>query len=113
VKYSIQAYIKTSIQGLGNAVKQLIPSPDDSRIWDTGYACVDTVDEGGPVFIINISFHVESDRHGVYDSIKALDGVIQGCDIGSYVRIYKTWHDEAVDGIPPRPCEQEEILRCT
>jgi hypothetical protein len=113
MKYSIQACIKTSNQGRRNAVKQLIPSPDDSRIWDIGYTCVDTVDEDGEVLIINASFHIKSERDGVVASMNGLDGVIQGCDFGSYIRKYKTWHDEAVNGVPPRPCEQEEILRRT
>lgn len=111
MKCSIQAHIKTNNNGLRNAVQQLIPSKDDLRIWDVEYTCVDTVDEDGKVLIININFHVESDRDGVVASMKGLAGVIHACESGSYVLEYKCYHDEAVDGVPPRPCEREDILR--
>jgi len=111
MKYSIQAYIKTSNNGIRNAVQQLIPSKDDPSIWDSQYECIDTVDEDGKVLVINASFHVKSERDGVVASMKGLAGVINACEVGSFVMEYKTWHDEAVDGIPPNPCEQETILR--
>lgn len=113
MKLSIQAYIKTANDGRRNAVMQVLPNADDSRIWNVGYVLIDTVDEDGKVLVINISFNVESDRNGVYNSMKGLEGIIQGCEFGSFIRIYKTWHDEAVNGVPPRPCEQEEIMERT
>lgn len=111
MKYSFQCYIKTDNDGIRNAVQQLIPDRDDSRIWDVQYSCVDTVDEDGKVFICNINFHMESDRNGITTSVKGLTGVINACNRGSYVKEYKCFHDEAINGVPPRKCEQETILR--
>ena len=111
MKYSIQAYIKTNNSGIRNAVQQLIPDKDDSRIWDAQYTCIDTVDEDGEFFICNVNFHVQADRDGVVKSMKAFPGIINACEMGSYVKEYKSWHDEAVNGVPPYPCEQETILR--
>ena len=107
MKYSLQCCIKTDNNGIRNAVKQIIPDENDSRIWDSQYSCVDTMDEDGKVFICNISFHVKSERDGIINSIKGLEGVINACEIGSYVREYKCFHDE----IPLKSCEQETILR--
>ena len=107
MKYSIQCYIKTSNQGIRNAVKQLIPSADDSRIWDVEYRPLDTIEEGVPVFYCNVNFHTKEGRDGVANAIKGLAGVINACDEHSHVTTYKCFHDEAT----PRPCELEEMMR--
>ena len=111
MKYSIQTYIKTDNDGIRNAVQQLIPSKDDPRIWDVAYTCIDTINEDGKVLVINTAFYVKSERDGVVASMKGLAGVINACELGSYIKEYKTWHDESVNGVPPFPCEQETILR--
>lgn len=111
MKYSIQAHIKTDNNGVRNSVKELCVDPDDSRICDVEYECIDTVDEDGKVLILNMTFHLESDRDGVTSAMKGLAGVINACELGSFIKEYKSWHDEAIDGVPPQKCVQQTILR--
>lgn len=111
MKYSLLCVIKTDNNGRRNAVQQVLPDIDDSRIWNVEYENVDTVDhdDGIKVLIINISFHVESDRNGVFNSVKGIEGIIQGCEFGSYMKEIKCYHDET----PARKCEVQTILRRT
>ena len=113
MKYSLNCYIKTNNAGIRNAVKQLIPSIDDGRVWDGEYTNDEFQDpnDGIAVFTCDVRFRLEADRDGITNSVKGLAGVIQACEDGSFVMEYKTWHDEAVDGRCPRPCEEQTILR--
>jgi hypothetical protein len=109
MKYSLDCYIKTDNDGIRNAVQQLIPSIDDNRVWSGEYTCVDAVDEidGIKTFLCRVGFNLESDRAGIVTSIKGLTGIINNCEVGSYVREHKCFNDET----PLKPCEVETILR--
>jgi len=111
MKYSLDCHIKTDNAGLRNAVKQVIPSIEDSRVWDGSYTFDEFEDpfdlEGTMVFSCSVRFHLEADRNGITNSVKGLDGIIQACEDGSFVREHKCYHDET----PQKPCEEETILR--
>ena len=108
MKYSLDCHIRTNNNGIRNAVKQLIPDIDDSRVWDGAYDFDDNEDaEGIMVFNCMMRFHTEADRNSVTTSVKGLAGVINACEDGSFVREHKCYHDET----PPRACEEETILR--
>lgn len=112
MKYSLNCYIRTNNDGIRNAVKQLIPDINNPLVWDGEYDFNEFVDEDEiSVFNCSVRFHTKADRDDITASVKGLAGVINACEGGSFVREYKTWHDEAVDGSPPRPCEEETILR--
>lgn len=109
MKYSLDCYIKTNNQGIRNAVKQLIPSIEDDRVWSGQYSYNETVDpfDGISIFSCSIRFNLEADRNGIINSIKGLAGVINSCEVGSFVREHKCYHDET----PLKSCEEETILR--
>ena len=113
MKYSLQCYIKTPTAGIRNAVQQLIPSIDDNRVWNGEYSSITIQDPADniTIFICDVRFNVESDRNNLTTSVKGLAGVINACEEGSFVREYRTWHDGIIDGICPRPCEEQTILR--
>ena len=111
--YSLDCYIRTNNDGIRNAVKQLIPSIDDSRVWDGEYDYNNGANEGIEIFNCSVRFYTEVDRDSITASVKGLAGVINACENGSYVQECKTWHDEAINGTPPRPCERQTILRKT
>jgi hypothetical protein len=113
MKYSLDCYIKTGNLGIRNAVKQLIPDENDPRIWDAQHIKKDIIAEDEiPVFVCMVRFHAKSDRAGVVASIKGLSGIIHACEISSFVRELKTWHDEDINN-PPRHCEIESIMEKT
>ena len=107
MKYSLDCYIRTNNNGIRNAVKQLIPDKNDSRVWDGEYQCDEIEDEGVTAFVCKVRFNLESDRASVVASVKGLAGVINACEDGSFVREHKCYHDET----PTRPCVVETILR--
>ena len=106
MKYSINFYIKTDKNGIRDAVKQLIPDVDDSRVWNGKSITSDAPDEDGVmVFKGSVCFDTKSGRDGVLNSIKGLAGVIHACESGSFVRGFKYNYDE------DKSCEEETILR--
>ena len=109
MKYSLDCHIKTNNNGIRNAVKQLIPSKDDSRVWGGQYDNTENPDpeDGIMVFSCMVRFNMESDRAALTASVKGLAGVINACESGSFVREHKCYHDET----PQRKCEEETILR--
>lgn len=109
MKYSLDCYIKTDNQGIRNAVKQLIPSIEDGRVWDGQYNCEEDVDtfDGIAFLSCSVRFNLEVDRNGITNSVRGLAGVIHSCEVGSYVREHKCYHDET----PARRCEEETIVR--
>jgi hypothetical protein len=107
MKYSLDCHIRTNNDGIRNAVKQLIPDASDSRVWDGEYQHSETEDEGVMAFSCAVRFNVEADRAAVVASVKGLAGIINACEVGSFVREHKCYHDEEV----PKACEEETILR--
>ena len=109
MKYSLDCHIKTNNAGLRNAVKQVLPSIDDTRVWGGAYDFSEFEDpfDGVIIFSCSIRFHLEADRRGVTNSVKGLTGIIQACEDGSYVREHKCYHDET----PSKACKEETILR--
>lgn len=109
MKYSLDCHIKTDNGGLRNAIKQVLPSIDDPRVWDGQYDFSEFDDpfNGVTVFSCSIRFHLKADRNGITNSVKGLDGIIQACENGSFIREHKCYHDEN----PQKPCEEETILR--
>jgi len=107
MKYSLDCYIKTNNQGIRNAVKQLIPSIGDNRIWNGEYIYEEFEDAGTMVFSCMVRFNLKANRDGIASSVKGLASVINSCEDGSFVRKLKCYHDET----PARRCELETILR--
>lgn len=111
MKYSLNCYIKTDNDGIRNAAKQLIPDVSDGRVSNLEYRFDDGISsiDGIKYFICRVLFSLESDRNGIYNSVKALPPIINICEIGSYVRAIKTYHDEPDN---TRECEiQMEVVK--
>lgn len=109
--YSLQCYIITNNNGIRSVFKGAVPRRDDSRIHHAGYVNADSMLGDTKILHCNIGFNAESDRDEITILIKKLAGIIHSCEKGSKIVEYKSWHDEAIDGVPPRPCEQQTILR--
>ena len=109
MKYTVLGCIKTDNNSIRNAAQRVLSNIDEDRI--IVHANVDTVDpdDGITTLIINVSFHVEADMNNALKSIKALGGIIQGCEFGSYIKTIKSYHDET----PPRKCEIMISIRRT
>lgn len=106
MKYSFECEIKTNNDGIRNAVKQLIPSKDDPRVWDEEYECSEApdIEDGVMAFICMVRFYTKADRNGVLASLNGLEPiVINACESGSFYKGHKCYHDED----SPRPCEPE------
>lgn len=108
MKYSLDCHIKTDNSGIRNAVKQLIPDIDDSRVWNGEYSFNEGAGiDGIQVFNCAVRFNVKADRDAVANSVKGLAGILNACEVGSFVREHRCYHDE----VPLKACEEETILR--
>lgn len=104
MKYSLDCHIITNNSGIRNAVKQLIPSINDPRVWGGEYKFKEDLNEDGiMVFHCMVRLYTEDDRNGVLSSVKGLTGIIHACEKGSVVKGHKCFHDET----PQKPCEPE------
>ena len=102
--YSIKVHINSDNQGILNAVKNVIPSIDDPVIATDGLNIQEGDILGVNYFMADIQFNEEVDRDIALQSIKGLDGIINGCLSGSKVIGYIQKHGEGLS------CEQETIL---
>lgn len=108
MKYSLDCHIITNNNGIRNAVKQLIPSIDDSRIWGEEYEYYEKPNEDGVmIFSCRIRFHIKTERSAITSSVHGLQGILMACENESFVREHKCFHDET----PKKPCEQENVIR--
>jgi vesicle coat complex subunit len=106
MKYAIQGFIKTNNTGRRNAISQILPSVDDSKVSIIDYVNEDTVDEdGSPYMIFDIKFETKNDRDILFSTLKSLEGIIRGCESGSHIKIYKFNHAEGI------PCQLESEIR--
>jgi len=85
--YSIDVYIRTDNQGIRNAVKAILPGESDPRVNVYDYRWSEGKDEFGvEVLNIMIRFDLKDDRDSILNSLRGLEGVINACDEGSYIR---------------------------
>jgi hypothetical protein len=85
--YSIDCYIRTNNQGIRTAVTAILPDKNDPRVNIYDYRLKEDVDEEGVGFLhAMIRFDLKSDRDSILNSIKGLNGVINACEDGSFVR---------------------------
>lgn len=85
--YSIDCLITTDNDGIRNAVNQLLPTVNDPKVNIYDYQNKEGVNSDGVAFLMcKIRFNVKSDRDGILNSIKGLTGVVNACDMPSYVR---------------------------
>ena len=105
--YSLDLYIMTDNSGLRNAVKAVLPASNHATVWETEYEVVEGTNFDGNDFLrAEIRFNTSGDRTAVCNSVKGLVGIVDACEVGSYVREHRCYHDE----IPPKPCEVETML---
>jgi hypothetical protein len=108
MKYALQGFVKTNNNGRRNAVQQIVPDSNDPRVHNVEYVCVDTVDTDDIAYLVfDVKFETKNDRDTLFSTMKALEGIIGGCVVGSYVRAYKNKHDEGLR------CEAESEIRKT
>jgi hypothetical protein len=108
MKYSLDVYIISNNAGIRTAVKEVLPSKDHPSVWDGEYNWNEGLNtDNNEYFSAEIKFNIKADRDGFTNSVKALDPIIDQCLPGSYVREHRCYHDET----PPKPCEEETILR--
>lgn len=100
--YSIDVYIRTNNPGVRNAVKALLPTEDDPKVNPYDYRWNEGADEEG-IETLNsmIRFNLKDDRDDLLNSIKGLNGVINACEPGSFVRPHLCHGDDA-------PCTIED-----
>lgn len=85
--YSIDVYIRTNNQGLRTAVKNILPRKEDPKVNPYEYRWNEGKDEWGiETLNIMIRFDSKDDRDDLLNSLKGLNGVINACESGSYVR---------------------------
>lgn len=102
--YSIRVHINSDNQGILTAVKNVIPSEDDSIVAPNGLNIQEGDFFGVDYFMADIQFNEEIDRDELLQTIKGLNGIINACLSGSKVVGYIKKHDEGL------PCEIETIL---
>ena len=102
--YSIKVHINSDNQGILTAVKNVIPTTDDPIVAPNGLNIQEGDFFGVGYFMADIQFNKALDRDEVLQTIKGLEGVINGCLSGSKVVGYIKKHGEGL------PCEIETIL---
>ena len=86
--FDIYINISTDNQGILNAVKNLLPLKENSKIWPDEHVIFETENS----ISAEIKFYDISERAGFLNSLKGLEGVISQCDAGSIVKIHECYH---------------------
>jgi len=75
------------------------------KVWTDDYSVVSGVDEAGvPTTFCSVRFNDAANRTAVLNWINGLAGFKADCEIGSYVKYHKCFHDEKL------PCEAPVTL---
>ena len=102
--YEIQGRIKTDNNGIRTAVNAILPAESDPKFHGglgADYVYHDIIDDDGvKVIIFRYIYTLEADRESLLSNLKGLSGVINGCEVGSYVRPIGCNHDTN----PTTPC---------
>lgn len=107
MKYSLDIKLITNNAGIRNAVKNILPSDSDPKIWPDEYIVTESEEENGDKFVYaTLPFHDKTERDNFRADLKGLGGVIHACLSGSYIRrLILVGHEEGETG----KCIPEDI----
>jgi hypothetical protein len=100
--YSIDVCIKTNKPGIRTTVRAILLDKNDPKVNPYDYQLSEGLDEFGIMVLkAMIRFDSKDDRDEVLINAKGIEGVINACEDGSYVRPHLCGGDDA-------PCTIEE-----
>lgn len=106
--YSLGLNIINNNEGILNAVRNILPLKNDSKIWPDEYLVGYSLDENSNrLLYARIDFCAVSDRDALHGSIKGLQGILQQCLPGSFIQVYKNSHKWNIEN--PNNIKQCEI----
>lgn len=84
-------------------LRDKIPAKLDARVWADDYRIVSGIylDSGIPYTYVSVRFNASADRTTILNQINALTEFKTDCEIGSYIKKHKCFHDEGGDCNPP------------
>ncbi|MCK5615444.1 hypothetical protein KAR91_76985 [Candidatus Pacearchaeota archaeon] len=86
--FDIYITISTDNQGILNAIKNVLPLRESSKVWPDEYNIVETENSISG----EIKFYDIAERIGFLNSLKGLHGVISQCDAGSIIKTHECYH---------------------
>ena len=115
MKYWIGVNIRSSSQGLLNALENALPNRMDSRLWDTEqYVAHRGLDlDGTGIICASLFFNDFNERANFKAALGAINGFLHTALLGSFVKMSKCWHDELLsNGTPIKSdeLEYEEVI---
>ena len=110
MKRSLLIYlIHSNKKPLDAAEKSLRPKTDAS-VWGDDYDVFrGRTEDGNYTLSASIHFYDAVERDDAKGELKAVNGIIHTCKDGTEIIRLKSWHDEAINGTPPRECEIEDV----
>lgn len=110
MKTSLSIHLIHANENVLDACENALRLKSDASVWADEYDVFRGQDENGN-YTLNASIHFydAAERDNAKAELKAVNGGINSCELGSKIMKLKSWHDEAVNGTPPRDCEIEDI----
>lgn len=112
MKYSLAIHLIHTNENVLNAAENALRPKSDASVWPDEYEIHRASgDINGNYLFAFIHFYNATERNNAKSELKAINGILHTCKSGSIITKLKSWHDEAVNGITPRPCEIEDVER--
>ena len=95
--YELNIFAISNNTDLHTVLQSKIPVKLDARMWADDYTInTGTDDAGVPTTFISIRFNDSADRTVIANQINTLAGFKADCEVGSYVKKHKCFHDEGL-----------------
>ncbi len=109
MKSSLSIHLIHVNENVLNAAENALRPKIDASVWADEYDVTRGQDGENYTLSASIHFYDVTERDNAKTELKAVNGIIHSCEPGSKIMKIRSWHDEAVDGTPPRACEIEHI----
>jgi len=107
MKYSLDINIIHSTEAKCQEVLDQLPKVSSTDVWADQYdkSGVFLNEKGFYQCSCMIRFNEETGREVFWQAVSNIQDIVQGCEIGSYIRKHLCYHD----GNPPQPCGEEIV----
>lgn len=110
MKRSIVIYLIHANENVLDAAENALRPKSDASVWPDEYDIFrGRTTEGYYTLSASIHFYDATERDNAKGELKSVNGIIRTCKNGTEITRLKSWHDEAVNGTPPRKCEIEDV----
>ena len=94
--FELNIYAISNNPEVHTKLRNKIPAKLDARVWADGYDVIESEAGGIPTTSISVRFNQSADRTVILNQINALAEFKPGCEIGSFIKKHKCYHDEGL-----------------